>query len=518
MYDVAIVGGGMAGMATALRLQAERCSTVVFEAHGQPGGCAGFFRRRGFSFDVGATTLVDFEPGGVGGELLESVGLPPISGDRLDGYVAWLPDRSVTLHRDQMAWASERLRSLGDSPAHREFWRLIDRLADTFWKASRSGIRMPIRALADAILALRSIGVKDLSLVRYLGWTMADALRAHGLGHDRPLVSLLSMLIEDTVHSTVEDAPLINAALGITIRGAGLTRAKGGMRRFWLLMTDHYRRLGGVLRCGCAVTRVTGRKDAYRIETRRGTVEAAQVVSAVPAALAARIGPAAVTLALHPYRARDHRAQGSALVLFAGVPDHEVQGHEFTHHQILADYGQPLGNGNNMFISVSAKGDTWSAPAGHRAVMISTHCALEEWEGLCESDYAARKAWASDRLIGLARRVYPELCRRPVVFELGTPRTFERFTGRPRGAVGGFRQSLANSNQNAIPHDLRVPGFWLVGDTTWPGLGTVACVLGSRVVAQGVLAGIGSRRRLKDRSIAPPVEPRYIAHAVDRIV
>ena len=39
-----------------------------------PGGCAGYWRHRGFSFDVGATTLVDFEPGGVGGELLDAVG------------------------------------------------------------------------------------------------------------------------------------------------------------------------------------------------------------------------------------------------------------------------------------------------------------------------------------------------------------------------------------------------------------------------------------------------------------
>lgn len=64
MYDTAIVGAGVAGMATAARLQAHGLSTIVFEAHGQPGGCAGFFRRRGFAFDVGATTLVDFEPSG----------------------------------------------------------------------------------------------------------------------------------------------------------------------------------------------------------------------------------------------------------------------------------------------------------------------------------------------------------------------------------------------------------------------------------------------------------------------
>jgi phytoene dehydrogenase-like protein len=74
-----------------------------------------------------------------------------------------------------------------------------------------------------------------------------------------------------------------------------------------------------------------------------------------------------------------------------------------------------------------------------------------------------------------------------VVFEVGTPRAYERFAFRPGGAVGGVRQSVRNANQRAVPHHLGVPGFWLVGDSTWPGLGTVACVLGSRIVAEQVL-------------------------------
>ena len=36
-------------------------------------------------------------------------------------------------------------------------------------------------------------------------------------------------------------------------------------------------------------------------------------------------------------------------------------------------------------------------------------------------------------------------------------------------------------------HDLGPRGIWLAGDTTCPGLGTVACVLGSRIVADGVM-------------------------------
>ena len=502
MYDAVIIGGGIAGVATALRLQARGLATVVFEAHGQPGGCAGFFRRKGFAFDVGATTLVDFGPDGVGGELLESVGMMTIKGEELPGYVAWLPDRTVTLFRDPASWSRERLKVLGDTPGHRSLWRLLDRLADVFWRASRAGVKLPIRGVADAIRAARAVGLGELPLARYLSWTVADALRAHGLGDDRALVGLLAMLIQDTIHSSVAEAPLINAALGITIRGAGLTRARGGMRGFWRGLINWYRHLGGELRVGCPVERVEGHEGVYRVTTRRGVVAASQVVAAVPATLAARLGPEPVAEALAPYLRRDAAAMGGAAVVFLGVPEDEVAGQVFTHHQLLHDYDQPLGDGNNMFVSVSAPGDTDSAPAGYRAAMISTHCELEPWEDLAPDAYRERKREVGERLLTLARRIYPELGRNAVVREVATPKTYERFTGRPRGAVGGVRQTLANTNQHAIPHNVGVPGYWLVGDSTWPGLGTVACCLGSRLVAEGVLAG-ANRRTPAPRSTTP---------------
>lgn len=479
-------------MATAARLQARALSTIVFEAHGQPGGCAGFFRRRRFAFDVGATTLVDFGPGGVGGELLASIGMPSPPGEALPGYVAWLPDRRVTLWRDPATWSAERLRTLGDTRAHRRFWSWMDRLAEVFWKACRQGAKLPIQGASDLVRAVRAVGLRNLPFTRYLRWTVGDALCRCGLRDDRPLVGLLGMLLEDTVHACIDEAPLINGALGITIRGAGLTRARGGMYGFWRAFIAHYRSLGGSLRVGCPVRKIeplsSKRGKGYLVQTRRGNFAAAQVVCAVPAALTDRLAPPAVRRALRPYLQRDASAQGGALVVFLGVPEDEVAGQAFTHHQLLQDYSRPLGNGNNLFISVSTRGDTDSAPLGYRAVMISTHCDLEEWEGLGREDYRDRKAAAGERLVSLARRVYPNLARRAVVYEVATPRTYERFTRRPRGAVGGVRQTLANSNQRALPCDLGVPGYWLAGDTTWPGLGTVACVLGSRLVAERVLA------------------------------
>ncbi|THE65036.1 FAD-dependent oxidoreductase [Salinadaptatus halalkaliphilus] len=482
-FDVAVVGGGVAGMSTAARLQADGYSTLVLEQHDHVGGCAGYYRQDGFAFDVGATTLVDFRDGGVGGQLLEAIDFEPPAIDVQDAYKLWLPDRRATLYRDQQRWDRERRATFGDDERHLAFYQFVDDLSATLWRLTRRDVALPIQSVADLVRNLRAVGLRDLPIVRYRRSTMADAMRKFGVYDDTALRHGLAMLVEDTVHATLEEAPLFNAVLGTTIRRAGLGRATGGMYGFWTAFADHYADLGGVLETDRTVTEVIGLAGDFRLETETDSYRAAQVVSAVPIDLTKRIASGIVgdRLDEHVEMLRDHR--GSAVVVFLGVPEAEVADHGITHHQLLASYDEPLGAGNNMFVTVSAADDTRSAPPGHRAVMLSTHCDVEPWQDLASEAYERRKSAIGQRLVSQARTVYPELATDPVVSEVGTPVTYEAFTNRPRGAVGGYRQTLSNTNQHAVPQDIGVDGFYLAGDTTWPGLGTVACVKGSDIAA-----------------------------------
>ena len=321
-YDVAIVGGGMAGMATAARLQAVGLTTLVLEAHGLPGGCAGYFTQQSFSFDVGATTLVDFGPGGVGRQFLDEIGceLPPA--DLLD-YKAWLPDRTVCLWRDSDRWAEERLERFGSTPNYRAFWSLLDTLASTFWRATRRGSTMPLRRLADLWKNLSTIEARNFHLLRYVTWTMADAMRAHGVYSDVALRTFLGMLVEDTLHTTIEEAPLINAALGITIRGAALMRVRGGMRGFWNALVPCYNALGGTLKVGHSVQKIEQAASGYCLHTTKGMFRASTVVGALTAANTYQIAPGPVKKRLLAHVHRERSRSGGALVAFLGVPEAE---------------------------------------------------------------------------------------------------------------------------------------------------------------------------------------------------
>lgn len=459
----------------------------MLEAHGTVGGCAGYFRKNGFAFDVGATTLVDFAYDGVGDRFLREIGIDGLDGELLDSYQVWLPDGRVTLHRDTSRWNAERLRAFGDSGNHRRFWAFVDWLANAFWIATRRGIKMPISSAADVVRALRCLPPSSWPKARFLNWTMGDALRSHGLGSDVRLRAFLGMLIQDTVQSTVDYAPLINSALGVTMRGAGLSRARGGMFGFWSAVVARYSKLGGDLRLGHRVERIERRGSEFVVHTRRGEVRARQVVSTLPIWNSARLGMPDVAVALTPWTSRDEAHLGGAIVLSMAVRDEDVRDQIATHHQVLVDYDGPLRDGNNMFISVSSPNDVASAPLGHRTVTISTHCDLSPWEDLTGPEYESHKARIGSHLLMTAARVYPRLHQFANRAMVGTPRTYERFTGRYRGAVGGVRLHAHNSNQHAVPYDIGVPGFWQGGDTAWPGLGTVACILASGHIADGVV-------------------------------
>ncbi len=482
-YDIAVIGGGISGFSTALRLQSKGFKTIVLESHGQLGGCAGFFTKKGFAFDVGATTLVDFVKGGVGGNFFDDINLPLPKGEYLD-YIAWLPDRQITLYRDREKWNQERLEKIGNTDNHKSFWALMDKVTDVFWNASRKNIKLPIQSLSDLWNVVQSIGIENLYLTRYLNFTMLDVVKKFKLEHDRALVGLISMLVEDTVHSSLDKAPFINAALGTTIRGAGLMRAEGGMKKFWQYLSDKYLEIGGTIKVGHKVSGFEKKDNLWEIHTLKTVFQSHKIISSLPLNLTYRIAPKHIKAKLEKHIKLNEQNTGSAIVMFLGVKDEHVGNQTLTHHQILHNYECELGNGNNMFISVSSKGDTFSAPAGFRAVMISTHCNIADWQNLTKESYEEKKQKIGNQLLSIAGKVYPNLSKDTVVFEIGTPLTYQKFTQRIQGSVGGFKQTFQNSNWNATPQHIGEKDFWLVGDNTWPGLGTVAGLIGSKIVSK----------------------------------
>jgi phytoene dehydrogenase-like protein len=91
-------------------------------------------------------------------------------------------------------------------------------------------------------------------------------------------------------------------------------------------------------------------------------------------------------------------------------------------------------------------------------------------------------------MLSAAERVLPALRPAAKLILPGTPVTFQRFTRRAFGWVGGFPQtSLFRTWAPRLTPDL-----WMVGDSIFPGQSTAAVALGGLRVARAVLAESGA--------------------------
>jgi phytoene dehydrogenase-like protein len=173
-------------------------------------------------------------------------------------------------------------------------------------------------------------------------------------------------------------------------------------------------------------------------------------------------------------------------MLYVGLDGAAVPADFPLHHQVVR--GEPLGEGNSVFLSLSPAWDAGRAPEGRRALTMSTHTALEPWWALHDGDrdaYEARKAEYTERVLAAAEVALPGLRQAAGLVLPGTPVSFQRFTRRLWGWVGGFPQtSLLRAWGPRIG-----PGLWLVGDSVFPGQSVPAVALGGMRVARAVIGG-----------------------------
>ncbi len=133
--------------------------------------------------------------------------------------------------------------------------------------------------------------------------------------------------------------------------------------------------------------------------------------------------------------------------------------------------------GGERHDSLSAPEDEGYGPPGVRVATMSTHTAPGDWADLDPESYASRKQDYTARLLGALGQALPEAPSALVHAEFASPRSFARHTRRALGAVGGPPVSRGNSTFLAVDADVLGPGLWVVGDSVFPGQGTMATVL-----------------------------------------
>jgi C-3',4' desaturase CrtD len=486
---VVVIGAGVGGLTTAAVLAKAGVDVTVLEAHIYPGGCAGSFYHQGYRFDAGATLAGGYYTGGPMDLVAKAAGIHSWGVQPCDPtMVVHLPNGiHIPRWSDERRWSARQAAFGTGSEA---FFRWQESTADALWDLTLRGIPWPPQSPQELWDLVRKgfswMGGNPMAHLK--PGLLADAARpiaAHLRNAKDPLRLFIDAQLLISAQTTSKRTNALYGASALDLPRRGAVHLTGGMGAISSRLAQAVEVHGGQVLYRKRVNKVTlhGTKP-LTIEFQRGDPFMADaVIFNLPPWNIAKLLAPPLPRALKILPRKPARGWG-AFMVYLGVEGTAIPEGFPPHHQIIL--GRPLAEGNSIFLSINPAWDTQRAPQGKRAITISTHTDPWPWWQLHDHDeagYHRQREQLRQKILTAVEGILPGISTAADLILDGTPVTFERFTGRISGWVGGFPQ--VDLFQGKAPRLEKT--LWMVGDSIFPGQSTAAVALGGLRVAASVL-------------------------------
>lgn len=515
---VAVIGGGIAGLATAALLAQDGATVTVFEARDEVGGRAGSWERDGFRFDTGPSWYLMPEVfehffallGTTVQEQLDLVrldpayrvyGQPTAAGPAEPVDVVSGRDHARALFESREPGAGARVDAYLDSAADAYDLAVSRFLYDTYETTEGLRDRRVLRRLPELLpLLLRP-------LARHAARSFRDPLLRQILGY--PAVFL---------GASPYRAPSLYHLMSHLDLDDGVLYPQGGFTELIRAIERIARERGVEVRTSSAVQEILveeGRATGVRLAD--GTVSAADLV--VSGADLHHTETRLLPPALRSYPERWWRRRTpspGALLLLLGVdgelpqlPHHTLLFAEDWHENFGAIFGKKtrVPDPASLYICRPSATDPTVAPPGAENLFVLVPIPADPSLGRGGEDRSgdARVEELADRVIAqiAAWTATPDLAERIRVRRTIMPADFEADLGIWRGSSLGLAHTLGQSAvfrpRNASK---KVKNLLYAGCSVLPGIGLPMCLISAELVLKRVRGERGAGR------IPAPLTPR----------
>ncbi|TGM06117.1 phytoene desaturase family protein [Leptospira jelokensis] len=505
-WDVIVLGSGLGGLCAALSFAKKGKRVLVLEKGISPGGSASSFLKKGFLFESGATTLVGFETGLPMDRLTKEFGIQfpilPIKRSML----VHLNGKTIERYKDRDRWTKEALRVFGGGRRMVFFWKICFLISDRLWDLTGRYKLFPFRTFRDVWMSFKSFQLFDILVFCFSMVSVRFVQRILFLHRNDEWNQFLDEQLLITNQTTAKESPFAMAAAGLTYPNLQNYIVLGGMVELSNVMIARLRELGGEFLTKQEVNQITKKyyseqteltcsqpKDAggflyqtgpsyWEVNSKNrenSSFKAPILVSNLPIWNLVEL-----TDSLPHLKTKAKSMETGIWGAFTmGIAVQvEMDGltwkEECLHHQIHLDKALPYGGGHSVFVSLSHPEDKIRSKDKTRILSLSTHISHPEtWKR--DANYPKQKKEMESILISCLEKTFPWFIREKIIFtHSATPVTWQTWTGRKWGRVGGIPSSYFFNPFQMVSNRSEDPNLLLTGDTVYPGQGIPAVVLG----------------------------------------
>ncbi len=470
-FEIIVVGSGMGGMSAATLLAKDGYRVLVLEAAHAPGGCSSSYKRKGYTFESGATTLIGFDDHQPMRILEDELGITIPKKSIEPSMTVHQDEKQIIRWQNQDKWLTEVVKHFGEEEAQTSFWKLARNVSDVVWKVSGKNNLFPPQELTDWFHLFKN-DPRDVWVLSYALKSVKEVATRCGISNPEFFRFLDEQLLI-SAQSHAIDTPFLFGAPAMTYTNYTNYYVWGGLIEMVNTLKRFLEEKGCELRTKERVLSIDQQEEGnFLVSTSKDKVyQAPIVISNIPIWNLPDITNGKIS---DYFTAQSKKFDAAWGAFTMGIVTDDFYPEELSlHHQIHVseDEKTTYFQSDSVFVSFSHPDDPERTPTGKRVLNVSTHVVPEDWFAL-NGDYDFYKNKVQEQIIQVLRKKLPGFGNAEVEITFAsTPVTWSKWVSRKKGRVGGIPQSMNRSLLDWTPNQTPFKGLYLTGDTVFPGQG-----------------------------------------------
>lgn len=465
MFDYIVVGGGIGGVFAYSLLKKLGKKVLLLEKLNYLGGCAGTFKKDGMFYNVGASTLVGLDEGLPIDILLKILNINksvmPIK--QIDpSIVVYVNDKVIYRYMDFYK-SFEEINKNFYYHKNKDLWEKIRKTSIQNWENIYKIIPFNpknLKTLSKTVL--KNIKYITFNLKENL-FTAEKIIKSYIPNPDEDYILFLNSQILMTTQCYWNEVNFSFASMGLTYTNLKNYYVIGGMSNFLEKIVENDK---NILR-KTKVISISKNKDFFTVKTNKGNFYSKRVILNRTIWDYCELLDTDLKQDYCKKSIKKYSKIWSSATLYFWVEDKE-NALDKHHYQIIHEKN-PYTDSYSFFVSVA---DSVDSVGGKKSITISTHCKIDLWENLDSTQYIEKKNQLKDFILDKLYEKLPSFRNLPKGdIMVGTPKTFQRYTERYKGTVGGIPLRRDYTMLNYPVGITPIKDLYLVGDSIFPGQG-----------------------------------------------